>query len=560
MLELRYYQEEAVSAVFDYLSSKPGNPVVALPTGTGKSIVVAEIVRRVMCACTTARILIVTHVKELVSNNHKELLELWPEAPAGIYSAGLKQKDSSKPITFCGIASIAKRVADFGHIDLVLVDECHLVSPKDSTMYGKAFAVLKAANPYLRVVGLSATPFRLGSGMLTEGGLFSDICIDYCTLDRFNRLVSEGYLSTLIPRKTSVELRADGVAVRGGDYVLKDLQEAVDDCELTTKAVTEAIRLAEGRNSWLTFTTGVEHTRHVVAEMNRQGIPSRAVHSQMDHRDEGTRDENIRLFIEGKIQNLVNYGVLTTGFNHKPVDCIVVFRPTCSPGLWVQILGRGTRPYDYLTERNRTLAESFPYTKYDCLVLDFAGNTRELGPINDPVIPGAKKKKGPGTAPSKLCLNCNTYNHTRATVCCSCGEDFPPPQSKLQDTAASDALVREGTLVEEKDFVVTRCERRKYQPKDPAKAPTIQLTFICGVQRFSEYLSFDSDKPFARKMARDRWRLLEPDTDPPRSTEEAALRLENLRIPQTVTVALKLPYPEVLRYNYLTIDDEDLPF
>ena len=144
MIALRPYQEESVTGLFDFFyTHAEGNPIVALPTGTGKSIVIAEFIRRALEWWPRTRILVATHVKELIRQDFNEMLELWPTAPIGIYSAGLKRRDTGMPVTFCGIASIAKKLHEFGHIDLLVVDECHLISHNDMTQYRKAINALK---------------------------------------------------------------------------------------------------------------------------------------------------------------------------------------------------------------------------------------------------------------------------------------------------------------------------------------------------------------------------------------------------------------------------------
>ncbi len=158
-----------------------------------------------------------THVKELIEQNYKTLLRIWPAAPAGIYSAGLDRKDVGFPITYAGIGSIHKKAHVFQKVDILLIDEAHLLSPKSSTMYRKFIEKLKEFNPYLIVVGLTATPFRLGQGMLTnEGGLFTHFCYDITGIDAFNRLINEGYLATLVPLRTKSELDVDGLHINQG--------------------------------------------------------------------------------------------------------------------------------------------------------------------------------------------------------------------------------------------------------------------------------------------------------------------------------------------------------
>ena len=133
-----------------------------------------------------------THRKQLISQNAKRLLQLWPLAPLGINSAGLKQRDVYHPIIFAGIKSVHKTPEIFGKVDLVIIDEAHLISSNEDTVYRKFLSDLTLYNPMLKSIGLTATHYRNGLGCLTEGGLFTDICFNLATPDSFHWLISEG--------------------------------------------------------------------------------------------------------------------------------------------------------------------------------------------------------------------------------------------------------------------------------------------------------------------------------------------------------------------------------
>ena len=278
-----------------------------MPTGTGKSIVIAMFLQSVFNQYPRQRVMILTHVKELIEQNVDKLITLWPFAPAGVYSAGLRRRDTFAPITFGGIASVRKHSADFGHIDLVLIDEAHLVSPNDATMYQTFLGELKRVNPKLKVIGFTATPWRLGHGKLTdpsvdkEGNetpsLFTDIAFDITGLEAFNRLIGEGYLAPLIPKRMQMTLEVDGVHMRGGEFIQAELQLAVDKTELTERAVREAMELGADRRHWLVFAAGVEHAIHTAEIMQDAGIAAAAVHSKMSGAE---RDEIIEGFKSGK--------------------------------------------------------------------------------------------------------------------------------------------------------------------------------------------------------------------------------------------------------------------
>jgi len=175
----RWYQTEALDAVYNFfMTHKEGNPLIGLPTGTGKSVLPALFINRVLRQWPTQRFLLITHVKELIAQNAEKMLDVWPEAPLGIYSAGLKSKDTAHPIVFGGIQSMIRNAPAFGHRDIIFVDEAHLVSAEESGQYQTFFALMKLINPNVRIIGMSATLYRMGMGMITDNGLFTHIVYD----------------------------------------------------------------------------------------------------------------------------------------------------------------------------------------------------------------------------------------------------------------------------------------------------------------------------------------------------------------------------------------------
>lgn len=546
-MKLRDYQDAAVDSIFQYFAQGgQGNPIVALPTGTGKSVVIGAFIRRAMETYPGTRVMKLTHVKELIEQNLEKLLAIWPTAPAGVYSSGLGRKDIGYPIVFGGVGTVARGTPDlFGRIDLLLIDECHLVSPKESTMYQQVIRGLKEINPHLKVIGFTATHYRLGHGMLTEeGGMFTDVCFDMTRLEAFNWLLAEGYLARLVPKPTSIQLDISDVHIHGGEYKQNELQAAVDKGEITYAAIQEMLAYGHDRQHWLIFASGIEHAVHVADMLDSLGISATYVHSKMP---DAQRDANILGFKQGRYRAMVNNGILTTGFDFPGIDLIGMLRPTQSPSLWVQMLGRGTRPvyapgFDLGTTEGRLTAIS-QGGKLNCLVLDFAGNTKRLGPINDPVLP-RKKGKGGGVAPVRLCEACGTYNHASVRFCSECGAEFPR-EVKIKQHAGTDELISDGapkTEVFKVDRVIYNEHRKDGRP------PTIQVSYFCGLRMFKEWVCLEHEG-YAGKKARDWWRERALD-EPPVTTAEALTSLDVLRTPTHIRVWLKPKYDEVLAYDY----------
>jgi len=519
-MQLRAYQEYAVQTVFDYYEEgKTGNCVIAMPTGTGKSLVIAGLIQRILNMWGNQRFMVLTHVKELIEQNHEKLHAMWPNAPTGIYSSGLRQKDIAQSIIFGGVASVINVVEAFGHRDLLIVDEAHLISPKDDTMYQSIVSRLKVINPYLKVIGLTATPYRLGQGMITDDGIFDELCCDLTKIEPFNRLIAEGYLCPLIPKRTKTEIDCSELHIVNGDYAKGELDEATD--KVLYKALQEVCEEGYDRQSWLLFASGIKSSEHAAEILQSFGISAAAVHSKIKGPE---RDKRIAAYKRGELRCLCGNNIFTTGFDHPPVDLIAMLRPTISPGLWVQMLGRGTRPYD---------------VKENCLVLDFAGNTRRLGPINDPVKPRKKGEKQ-GDAPIRICDLCGVYNHASARHCCSCGAEFTF-KSKLVTHASSDALLRSDAPVIEY-FNVDRVIYHRHEKS--GSPPMIKISYFSGLRMFNEWVC-PEHVGFAKKRFRDWWRQRHA-IEPPETTEEVLSYVSQLRVPKRIRVWINRKYPEVL--------------
>lgn len=541
----RSYQIEAVNSIFNYFGSNSGNPIVAMPTATGKSVVIAMFLQSVFHHYPNQRVMVLTHVKELIQQNYEKLITLWPSAPAGVYSAGLKRKDLNRKITFGGIGSVAKRAPSFGHVDLVLIDEVHMVSPDEETLYRKFLDGLRLQNPNIKIIGLTATPWRLGTGHIVDNGLFTDVCFDITDYASFNRLIEEGYLATLIPKRTELLLDVQGVHMRGDEFNATQLQAKVDKESVTHAALVETLNLAHDRKVWLVFASGVDHAIHISDMLNDMGVPAVAIHSKLSNEE---RDKAIAGYKSGKYRAAVNNNVLTTGFDYPQIDCIVVLRPTASTVLWVQMLGRGTRPYyadgfDLSTSEGRVQAIQNS-VKQNCLVLDFAANTKRLGPINDPVIP-RKKGEGGGEAPVKVCEVCGTYNHTSLRHCFNCGSEFTFAV-KIKETAASDALLRTDKAPIVEVFKVDHITYSRHEKH--GRPPMLKATYYCGLRAFTEYACIEHDG-FAGRKARQWWR--ERSTSPfPASTEDALATANTLTAATHLRIWVNKQYPEILAHCF----------
>lgn len=498
MLELRPYQQEAVQAVFDYWAEEPGNPLVDLATGLGKSLCLAEIIKRLHEGWPDMRIMVATHVAELIEQSFIELMGVWPFAPAGILSAGLGQRDTHSQIIFAGIQTVWNKTDLVGHVDVLLVDEAHLIPAKANTMYGKFIGALRETNPDLKILGLTATPFRLDSGRLDEGDdrLFDKVVYQY----DIGQGIAEGYLAPLSSKPTATTFDMSGVHRLGGDYKQSEMQAAVDKTEVTRAAVAEIVAKGQDRRSWLAFCSGVEHAMHVRDEIRSYGISCETITG------ETPKDERRRILEAYKryeIRALTNNSVLTTGFNHKGVDLLAFLRPTLSASLYLQMAGRATRPLyapgaDLSTVEGRLTGIALG-PKPSALVLDFAGLVRKHGPVDrvEPKKPG----EGKGEAPVKQCKECEELVHISVMVCPCCGADFPPSE-EVKITAKADSTP---VLSTEKPWLpVTGRAYAYHAAKSEEKPPTVKATYDVDGRRVNEWLCPQHDG-FAKSKSDRYW-------------------------------------------------------
>lgn len=498
MIRLRYYQEEAIDALYSYFNTHPtGNPIIDTPTGSGKSMILAGFVHRFMQDCPRARVIVLTHVKELIEQDAKAIVSFWPEAPIGFWSAGMGVKQKAQ-ITIAGIQSIHSHPTLFSPCDVVIIDECHLMSKNSDTMYRRFIAGLLIHNPNLKVIGLSATPYRLDSGLLTEGKgrIFTDIAYSANVGD----LIAEGFLSSLVSKAGMTRADLSGLHTRGGEFLPAELADRMDKVELIRGAVDEMLAYGQNRKSWLVFCSGVQHAQHVADCLNLSGIPTAMICGDTPKAE---RAAIIADFKAGRYRALTNADVLTTGFDHPGVDLIALLRPTKSVGLYVQILGRGLRVmyapgFDLETAEGR-LAAIQNGSKQNCLVLDFAGNVALHGPIDCIKI---KPKAAPGedsisVAPVKECPNCHSLVHASIMFCPECNHEWPQ-SAKHDATASSDALL--ASQIEPKVYRVTA--QRLDRHKKAGKPDSMRVTYSCGdFKSFTEYVALESQLPYPRKLA-----------------------------------------------------------
>jgi len=400
---LRPYQQQAVDATIKHFRQTNESAVIVLPTGSGKSLVISELAR-----LANHNILVLAHVKELVEQNHAKYESYG--LTANIYSAGLGKKDTHHQVTFASVQSVAPNFKDFNqHFSLVIVDECHRIGNKDNNkkddeqnQYQKIISHLQQFNSNLKLLGLTATPYRMGSGWIyrdhyhgfsrgEENAVFKQ-----CIFDMPLRLmIKQGFLSSpklidaAIAHYDFSQLQTNS----SGNYAEKEVNSLLTQYKRVTRAIVEQVTtLAKNRQGVMIFAATTKHAREIMEYLSQHVEVSQTA-LILGETPNKERDAIIKSFKQRDIKFIVNVAVLTTGFDAPHVDLIALLRPTQSVSLFQQIVGRGLRLCD---------------GKEDCLIIDYASSGFDLF---SPEIGSTKPNSNsvPVTVPCPICQFANTF-------------------------------------------------------------------------------------------------------------------------------------------------------
>lgn len=361
--KLRPYQQQAVQATVEHFRRTDNPAVIVLPTGAGKSLVIAELARM-----ARRRILVLAHVKELVEQNHAKYESYG--FPASIFAAGLNRKEAETQVVFGSVQSVVRNLDAFAdEFSLLIIDECHRVSLEENSEYQQIIRHLKQHNPQLKVLGLTATPYRLGNGWIYQHHL-QQSCVRSEQETAFHCCIFELPLRYMIDNDflTPATLLDAPVALYDFEQLRPSANGYYNEAQLnqvlkgakraTARIIAQIIDQAKDRQGVMIFAATVVHAKEILSY-----LPPECSAIILGDMRPKARDSVIRAFKAKQIKFLVNVSVLTTGFDAPHVDLIAVLRPTESVGLYQQIIGRGLR---------------LSPGKSDCLILDYAGNSHDL--------------------------------------------------------------------------------------------------------------------------------------------------------------------------------------
>ena len=580
-MQLRDYQIASVEAVYDFIRNKVGNPCVVLPTAAGKSPVMAQICKDSVNEWQ-GRVLVLAHVKELLEQTAEKIRTLAPELEVGIYSAGLKRRDTIEPVIVAGIQSVHDKAAQLGSFDLILIDEAHLIPDSEGGMYRSLIADMQEINDQVKIVGLTATPYRLTTGMLCgPDKILTEVCYEVGV----KQLINQGYLSKIVGKAAVAEISTEELKIVRGEFDAKQTEEKFTAEPVVSAAVSEILGATFDRKSVMLFCQGIGHAQRVAGELRdkiagleeeakkclaplpetfpltdatelaiaadwlqeheHQYMPIRMWLALGDRRvaevygdtPDDERAAIIADFRAGKIQYLVNVNVLTTGFDAPNVDCVCLLRATVSPGLFYQMVGRGFR---------------LSPGKLNCLVLDFGGNIERHGPVD---CLKAKTKPGRGEPEGKICPQCRVVASSSQTVCLECGyvwistrDENPPHDGR----ASSESPVSGEPTIVEKEIRSTEYRLHRKKGAGPDAPTTLRVTYQFSLTDFVsewvciEHSGFAGDKAQTWWHRRCRYEM-------PTTTAEALYMASCGWLAESTSVKVKKtpgkPFPEIVSYQ-----------
>lgn len=400
MISLRPYQLELIEVVWQEMFHSP-TVLAQLPTGGGKTLCFSHLIKKGMEAKSDMRTMVIMGRIDLVTQTERAIARVVERKHIGVYCGTINRKELNRQVTVASIQSL-RALHSVPFVNMLIIDEVHNLDEENKGGYLNFVEKLKVVNPKLKVIGFTATPFRNRGYIFGEDKLFKKLSYKKTIQD----MIAMGFLCRPILKQSDNAFDTSTLRTRAGEYMQEDVDVLVSNEHTMELQIKEALKNQVGRISIAWATANIDHCNRVLNALEKEGEYATSVHSKQN-RD--TRNANLSAFMGGSCRHMVFVSVLSEGFDHPPIDCVVLMRPTRSPVLYVQTVGRGLRIYE---------------NKKDCLVLDYGQVVRELGPLDDPKVKG---KKGEGEAVLKCCPQCSVWCFGGCMTCPECSFAFPPP-------------------------------------------------------------------------------------------------------------------------------------
>lgn len=422
---LRPYQSRLVERAVKALKAH-GNTLAIAATGAGKTLMLAELARRV-----GGKQLVIQHRQELVTQNRAKFLRMNPKAKTGLFTADTKTWRGDT--TFAMVQTLVNSLDSMPKIDVLIADECHHCA---APTWKNIICAVLDKNPDALIAGFTATPERTDKKALR--GIFSNVC-DTVTI---RELVQLGFL---VPPRGFV---IDVAGTQGQLQDIKGQSDYFDQHEveriLNTVAVNEEVvrhwRERAGDRKTVVFCSTVQHAQDVAEAFRAAGVVAECVHGEMPTTE---RQGVLKRFDRGNVQVITNVMVLTEGFDSQPVSCVVLLRKCSAKGPLIQMVGRGLRIVN---------PEEYPgVRKSDCVVLDFGTSLLTHGDLEAGNALGeSDAEREPGEAETKTCPGCDAELPIQTRTCPLCGHEFG--DDKLEDPGVTRVSLTEMDILNASPF------------------------------------------------------------------------------------------------------------
>lgn len=555
-MNLRPYQVTALENIWKALQCEQA-VLLEAACSAGKTLLFSKIIQRLLAENPSFRVLILMDREILVTQTREKILKLAPELAlnVGIVCASVSNtKILDRKITIASRQSLSNQLDKFSPVNLIVIDECHLMSvpheddgDDDLDQFGTIIQTLKGYNSKTRLLGVTATPYRLNSGYIygtknIKGSqpYFSDVHHRITV----SELQAIGFLAPLVGKTIhadGMEAQLDGIRVTAGEYNLLDLSNLMTRSIHINSAVEAWKAHALDRKKTIAFCVTIAHAEKLSEAFSKAGIPSIAIHSEQD---DLTGYANMQALHNGDGKVFCSVGKLTTGMDVVDIDCIIMARPTKSAALYKQMLGRGQR---------------IAHGKTDCLVLDLVGNNNEFGTDLDRIKVKYKETPSSESVPIvKTCPQCEATLHPAVRICPDCQYEFISEEA-LEAEAAALKDVEYGIRPPVEMYVSEMFVSAHVAKKTGKTLLRVRLVLGEFTQTDTNlWLCFPDDgyTGYAVQKGRDLWTALTCGiTDYPMSVAEAMERENEILKPWKVVVDMTRKYPEVLK-----VIEEEVPF
>ncbi len=462
-MELREYQKEAVDVAWETLFKKQTVLLVG-STGVGKTEISIGIIKKCLEKYPTFKCVFLVNRVKLLDQTQKRLSKHLGDI-VGVFCASKNKKDVTRPITVASIQSIKNTPVD---TNIVFIDEVHAID-ESKGRYFEWFALLREKNPKIKFIGMSATPFS-SRGYLYGKDKFFDV------VDFERGLLWSIENKFLVPPRIKFMAEAfdtDSLRIRAGEWRTEDVERLVGDELKIRRQIDDALVRLQGRKKVVWACSSINHAVAVHRLLTLIKEPTAIIHSKQE---DIYQELNMESFEQGSSRHLVFITIVSEGYDYPPIDAVVLMRPTRSPNLYVQTIGRGLRPYG---------------DKINCLVLDYGRVVENCGPLDNPIIRTGRDKNKVEKSDMKFCPQCLEYCDIKDEACPICGYNFKKPKEldlkNLTDSACEASILTDN---KPKIYDVIKIEIVKHKSKagnDCAKIvyTTTNLSNRCFWEFFS---------------------------------------------------------------------------